>query len=375
MRRTTTILGQSTESSNSANALTAVESSDVSKRLSSVSTLGSEDLTDKTKHSSTATKNSSNNNIDSDDYKTTPFYIANALLFYCLSVCGLYHVRRENQSVSALQVYCWIMTILPFASLTVELSAMRLVNSVNIDLIQLLNITFFNVLCCNNAVAFLFHCHRPKAIRKLFIGIQKLDRFGGAYTPPARVQKSVKIVVLCACIFYLCGAALIAYTCIQMTVIDTFVKSLGFSPSNMVVKWLVTLFSCFIALLWYMPNCAALSFSLMIFFEYSLFHKAFVKKIDKDSGIFGGSLEGERKRFVAMSRIVESADRLLALHHGVSFITDTANLCLSLYCIAYFNTDPEFVAFLVWFLLTLVDLSNKILCGILVNYGVNLDCF
>ncbi len=79
----------------------------------------------------------------------------------------------------------------------------------------------------------------------------------------------------------------------------------------------------------------------------------------------------ERKRYVAMSRIVEAADRILALHHGACFSCDIANMCLLLYTIAYYNDESPVAAFVIWFLLFFGDIAVTCACGILVNYGVS----
>lgn len=88
-------------------------------------------------------------------------------------------------------------------------------------------------------------------------------------------------------------------------------------------------------------------------------------------GEFRGELEVERHRYVAMCRIVEAADKILAIHHGACFSCDIANMCLLLYTIAYYNTQSPVAAFIIWFLLFLGDIAIMCSCGILVNYGVS----
>lgn len=165
---------------------------------------------------------------------------------------------------------------------------------------------------------------------------------------------------------------MIAYSSIAMTILDPVITSVQLPVSQTWLKTVIGVLSCFIAAQWYVPNCAELCISLMIFTEYCKFYKAFSKKIDA-SGKFDGCLETERKRYVAMLRVVEAADKTLTLHHGAAFIGDIGNLCLCLYCIAYYRSQTDQVApFVIWLILTLCDVIIKCTSGILVNYGVTL---
>lgn len=73
---------------------------------------------------------------------------------------------------------------------------MRTITAVDINLIRLLNVVFFNFICCNNALAFLINSHRPKSIRKIFVGIQKLDNYGGPYTTQASGPSNSNICIV-----------------------------------------------------------------------------------------------------------------------------------------------------------------------------------
>lgn len=96
-------------------------------------------------------------------------------------------------------------------------------------------------------------------------------------------------------------------------------------------------------------------------------------------GTFTGTLEAERRRFLAMVRIVKAADHCLSLHHGATFGCGIANICLLLYCLIYYpalSSIPSVAgAFAFWLVMAVFDMTTVCLSGILVNSAVSTTAY
>jgi hypothetical protein len=303
-----------------------------------------------------------------DDYTKTVFYEAFSHHITALKVVGMFHVRPK-EGVTALQVYCWCWTIYYWLVFAAELSTFRVISAINMKLIGLLMCCMLTLLCAVNIVAHLRNGHRPNHVRKFFLGFERLNRFGGTYTSASQARKISMVVTIFCLIIIICNFGMLGYVVFKTRLLIVLFEGFGMSEKNVLMETGMLVLTCLLMVHWIMPNGVELCISSLLFLEYRAFYKAFVSKIDK-YGEFEGDLEVERQRYVAMSRIVEAADRILALQHGASFGCNIVNMCLLLYTVTYYRSEAQVIVYVFWFILVSGEMAIKCTCGILVNYAV-----
>ena len=308
------------------------------------------------------------------DHKVTTIYEAFSPLISSLKVCGLYYVRPQGRKVTMQQIYCWTLSAVPFTSVLIELSAFAKMTSIDINFMLLINCLGYTLLCAANVLTCVRNAQNPKYVRKFFLGFERLNRYGGSFVQANQVRQFAKIVCIVSWILYLANFGMMVYSVFATTFLDVVFSAVPLPPSHPALKIVLIVALSIIGLQWIFSMSVETCFSTLLFMEYRKFYKNMKKKIRCNAELFHKSIETDRKRFVEMSRIVESADQILAIHHGASFACNIANLCVLLYSIAYYSKTAQVSFIVIWLILFAGDIINVCISGILVNATVK-NCF
>ena len=255
-----------------------------------------------------------------------------------------------------------------------EASLFRFVTSINVDFMKLLACFSFTVNCAVNCVSFLKNAQNPKHVQKFFTGFETLNVYGGAFTQSVQLNKLIKYALAISFMIYCFAVGLIAYTVFMTDLLYVVLNGFGVEPSSLIIRIsLVTVF-CIYGLEWILPNCVELCVGLFIYREYRQFYKSFSERLQADRSQMQESIEIDRQRFVQMARIVETVDKILSLHHGASFASDIANVCLILYITAYYSNSSLVSIIFVLLMMFMADIVIICISGILINTAVRQSC-
>ena len=324
--------------------------------------------------------------VDPDDYTHTKIYRAFHPLMYSLQMVGLHHHRHVDKSKKGLskpnfsQMYAWSVTATAWLVVIKSTITMRLANGLGPQMITNMIFSLVLLLCTMNCTAFLWSAHNPKSTRKMFLGYSKLQLYGGPYVNQESLKRYAKIGTIAAWIANAINYGIVIF----ITFFTDVLSILSTDPftNNPIGSIIVKL--GFVGGAFYMSSffifgaVVDLFISLLLYNEFRLFGKDFRSRLSED-GAFNGSLENERRRYLLMTRIVESANDCLAIHHGASFTCGIANICLLLYSIIYYPAVSKqlgvAIAYSYWIIGALVDMTISCLSGILVNASVNVPLF
>ena len=149
-----------------------------------------------------------------------------------------------------------------------------------------------------------------------------------------------------------------------------FVMGLNFNSTNPFTKFLLTIGFGVFGLQWIFPYCFSLCVSIHIYLEYKQFFKAFKRRLHAHLSLLQTSIEIDKQRFVQMTRIVEAADKIIALHYGASFAITVACFCLNLYMVAYYSKIAQVGIATAFLMQSLVNTILNCTSGILINTAV-----
>ena len=305
------------------------------------------------------------------DFLNSPFYKALAPLMFCLKLSGLYFIRPANAVITPQMVYCYILSLVPLVGLAMVASIFRLTTAIDVNFMTLLSCFSYALLCIVNAFSFLKNAHDPKEVRKFFIGLDKLNNYGGPLVQATQINKLAKYVVAVSCVIYCFTVCVLIYAIFRTEVLYVVLKGFGLEPTNPIIQTVMAVFVSFLVLQWVFPNSIELCFAMHLYKEYRQFYKIFTKRIRANHSQLQEFIEDDRRRFVQMARIVEAADKVLGLHHGASFASNLANLCLELYMIAYYSSSAQVSIFIALLLLFMADIVIICVSGILINTAVS----
>lgn len=329
----------------------------------------------------------------STEYSNTPLYTALKPLMVSLKIIGLHHVRPSPSSPvsktatsspimpSLMQVFCCAVVIFYWFYLAIDTVSLLHVSTRNDTnpYMQINNIAFLVWLAENVFKATWFVCASQwiSALRKLFICSTQLDEFGGLKTNLVRVQRILTIICLAFWISFTCFLFVFFYLTLATPVFDNLVPN-AFNGDDasllFAMKILYCLFTLFELPQWPLLLVFELTVAIVISNEFRLFYKSFGDKCDA-KGQFRGSLEGERRHFAQLTRVVEAADRSLAPYHAASFGCNIVILCLIIYNLVYYPiltvTAWAFFSYVVWILAAFADLCVVCISGTLVSSSVS----
>ena len=306
------------------------------------------------------------------DHRKLPFYLAFSPFFTCFKLAGLYYIRDSGKYASPLQVYCWVFALVPIVSLAIEMSIFRLVSSIDINFMTLIACVGFTLLCAANCIICIRNAHNPKQLRKFFFGFERLNSFGGPYTQASRVNLLTKFWVTFAWVVYCCFLCLVSYAVVYISLFTIVLDGFVLPTTRLAVKISLVMVVSLLGLQWIFPTCFELCLGIHLFMEYRKFYKSFAKKCRTNPKEFQETLEMDRKRYVEMAKLVDIADKILALRHGASFGCNLAILCLLLYIIAYYSKTAEVGLIIVWFVFFTCDIAFVCVGGILINVTVRI---
>ena len=318
------------------------------------------------------------------DYTQTPLYRAFSPLMISLKLLGMHHTRTKSDdgklcaAPTISQVYSWFITIIAWA-FTVRIAAtLRLANGSGASLLMTLSMMTWSALCALNATCFLNASHNSENMKEYFLGFVKLKKYGGSFVCPIKTRKYVLIGSVTAWLVVFINITVLGYL-INTTQMFDVLASDPLQPTDTtkypVLKIIYTLLNFFLIALWVFPSAMQLSACLIIYQELKHFCISFSSKITDDGEFTGQSLEPERKRFLQIVNIIESADNCLSLHQSSAFACNVINICLILYIIiSYpaFISDPSakgVAAF--WLFYSVADISVIITSGVLINSEVS----
>ena len=311
----------------------------------------------------------------SKDFSKSPFYEAYTPIIFCLKLSGLYFVKSKDRLISPQQVYCYILSLCPFVGIAMEFSLFRFMTSLDVNFLTLLVCSSFTLLCAANAISFLRHAHNPKYFRKYIIGFDSLKLFGGPYTQPDQIRKLAKYTALISFICYCLALCTVSYAIFMTELFNFFVQGFNLESTNSFMKIFLTMGFGVFGLQWTFPNCVSLCVGIHIYLEYKQFFKAFKRRLHAHLRLLQTSIEIDRQRFVQMTRIVEAADKILALHFGVSFATTVACFCLNLYMVAYYSKSAQVGIVTAFLMQCVVNTVVNCASGILINTAVRFSIF
>lgn len=316
-----------------------------------------------------------------NDYMRTPLYNSFSPLMFSLWLAGLHYSRRVNsfgtfQKLPTIsQVYCWTVTSAIWAVTLGALFSLRLVKRFGPSLLTNLSLFIWLLLCALNATNFLNASHSPKSKRKFFLGFSQLS--GGHLMCPVRMNRMIFIGTVISWFLVAFNVSLLGFLTFNTPFLDSlFEPLLTFHPAaHLVSKGVFMILAFYLSCAWVFPSTLELSMSFLIYSEFKLFRKSFSAKIS-DDGVYAGSLEVDRRRFLEMVNIVTAADRCLSLHHGAAFSCNIVNFCLILYCMAYYPSLMQITtavtAFAFWLQACILDIAVVCISGILVNSSVSI---
>ena len=292
------------------------------------------------------------------DYEQTPLYRAFSPLMFSLKLVGMYHTRNKNNdgkfcaTPTFSQIYSWFLTMITW-TLTVRVAVtLRLTNGPGVMMLDALSFLAWYSLCALNATCFLKASHNPESIKEYFLGFIKLKKFGGPFVCPITTRKYVFIGSIVTWIVVFVNITVFGYLINATQMFDVFATD-PFQPIDtagyLALKIVFTILNFFMSAFWLFPSTMQLSVCLIIYQELKLFCTSLGSKATEDGDFTGQSLEPERRHFLQIVNIIESADNCLSLHQSAAFACNVINICLILYIfITYPTSVPAAVGAMVF---------------------------
>ena len=320
------------------------------------------------------------------DYTQTVLYNAFRPLMISLRLVGMHHTRRMNHTgqycavPTVSQIYSWFLTIIAWVMTIKVGAALRLVSSPGPYMLNNLTSLTWAALCALNATCFIIASHKPESIKEYFVGFIKLNKFGGSYVCPKKIQKYILAGTIATWIIVIINITVFGYLInttqlFDILATDPFPAVAG-TTSYWIMKIYYTIIGFFFSAFWVFPSTMQLSACLIIHQELKLFCTSLGSKINSDGVFIGHSLEPERRRFLQIVKIIESADNCLSLHQSAAFACNITNICLILYTILYYsiyNSVPAAMGAMVfWLFYAVADICVVIASGVLINSEVSI---
>jgi hypothetical protein len=340
-----------------------------------------------------------------ESYMTTPHYRAFDPLWLSLHVLGLQHTRRPRKRMPQMtfehsetaattdskyskmrptpsQAYAWTISVMAWLVMgsTVASSVQRTSSVTTPHLLAGLIQAVWTALCALNAACFLRISHSDQHIREFFLGLARLQLYGGAFVCVTKTRQRVFIVVVVCWLVSACNAFIFGYLTFSSSVLNTLLTDASFVTTDarrLLVKCMSMLLVIHLSALWAFPSALELSFTMLIRDEFRLFRRAIANKLDINGCCLydSESLENDRRRLLEMVRVVQRADNCLSLHHGATFCCGIANICLLLYSLVYYpslgSVPGASLAYTFWLLSAVADMAVVTTGGILVNSAVS----
>ena len=319
------------------------------------------------------------------DYTQTPLYKAFSPLMMSLKLVGLHHTRRKNNGgkyfalPTVSQVYSWFLTIVAWMMIVRVAATLRFLNSPGPAMLSTLSSLTWMTLCALNATCFLKASYNPESIVEYFGGFIKLNKFGGPYVCPKKIQKYILAGTIVTWIIVIITATVFGYMVNATQLFDILATDPLTLDSDTYLYWamkiIFTIIGFFLSAFWVFPSAMQLSVCLIIHRELKLFRTSLGSNINDDGVFICQSLEPERRRFLQIVKIIESADSCLSLHQSSAFACNITNTCLLLYIILYypeFNSLPSAVgAMAFWLFYAFADICVVIASGVSINSEVS----
>lgn len=314
------------------------------------------------------------------DYTKLPAYEALKPLMVAMRLVGLLYVyddssrrRRKCRGLSLPMIYSWTMVIVSWGVVAFNASTNMVHN------VRLVGPPLFGTLTCIvsfgqyaiNSTSLARASHSRKGIKKFFVCLDELDKYGGLITPLPWLRKLAIGACVIVCISFFFATPFTIYVMFSTNVIDILMASYTIIP----VKILYSLAEAYFIAVWLLVNAFELSIGIFLHHEFKLFQKSLAARTNLTTGRFEGSLERERERYVLMTRVVRAADNILSVHQAAALGCNVVSICLLLYLMLYY---PSFVmneqagffsAF--WLLVCTADILFVCVSGILVTSEVS----
>ena len=314
-------------------------------------------------------------------YTESAMFRAFLPIFYSMKLVGLYHnkdVLRQSKSITSFgQLYSLTVICAMWAAVLTNLYPLKDTTGINPNLFGHLATESFYIQCSMNATCLFAAFFKQNALRKFFICLSNLDKYGGVLTEAYWFQKLCRI--FCYAVWFL------FVLCIAFSIYLLFVYSPNYLiPSNLVsgqiaiylLQFVTALFIIYFTSSWLFTNCLLLLVSILINKECKLYRISLNNKLSL-LGCSQITFENERKRFIEMTRVVKAADRSFSLRQATSFGLNIINICVLLYVISYYPKDIRdqniYSTYLVWLVICSSDVIIACVSGILVTSGVSIS--
>ena len=326
-----------------------------------------------------------------DDESKVSFRALLHPLLFSMQLCGLYHCPNRSNKLTTLaanrwnicsptsrfaRLYCWIVTIGLWLDIVRCLPLVRHIFHGGPMLFSMLGLWAWKLLCALNATSCLWASHSDTCLVKFFQTWRELELKGGMLLKSSMIRKNVIICSVLAWSLIALNMFLGGYAFLFTSLFDLALSPL---PTNnnyatAIVKSLHVVGLFYHTVSWLMPFSLELLLSIILYQEFSQLARDFKDKINED-GEFVGDLESDRKRFLAISRVVAAVDNSLSLHRASSFTCNIAIICLTLYTMISYNyilRDPAVAAAHAFWLVASVALCGiTCLSGVLINGAVS----
>ena len=314
-------------------------------------------------------------------YTESPMYKAFQPVLCSMKLAGLYYERDAAQATKwnslANKLYPLIVIIAMWSIAAINMYPFKDITGVNPVSFSFLNQDVFYIQCASSATCLFIASLKENSLKKFFVCLSNLDKFGGVYTNPSWFKRVAFIFSLFAWLLFIFTEIFTLYIMFEKHLLSSAI------PRNLVedqatFNWLqliTILCTIYFSCCWFLTNCFLLLIGILLNKECQLYTASFSTKLNQfaqNQAMF----ENERMRFIELTRIIKAADRSFSLRQATSFSLNVFNICVMLYVILYFPDLAKdhnlFNPYLFWLMTCFCDISIACISGILITSGVSI---